>query len=160
MGQEWAWALCKSELSLQEKVDVADVPRTTVTITKLKAFLDFYLGCNKEKSPSTTVAVIDNGVDGTLSTLSERIIDGQSLVEDFDGHESPWWLASHPHGTQMASFIHQLDPCCGLYIVKVCDGSGGIDADILAEVCLWHPQRYRCAGLIEIGNKESSREES
>ena len=80
------------------------------------------------------MAIIDNGIDGTLSILSRTIIDGISFVEDYKGRESPWWLAYHPHGTQMASFIHQLDPCCGLYIAKVCDQSTSIDPDDVAQV--------------------------
>ena len=108
--------------------------RTTVTITKLKKFLDFYTSCDRDSYEHTKVAIIDNGIDGTLSSFSKIIIDGVSLVEDHNGHESPWWLASHPHGTQMASFIHQLDPFCYLYIAKVCDESVSIDADLVAQV--------------------------
>ena len=107
-----------------------------MTITKLKHFLNFYASCDRDNFQPTRVAIIDNGIDGTLSSLSRRISDGISLVEDWEGRESPWWLASHPHGTQMASFIHQLDPFCELYIAKVCDESTGIDPDLVAQVRL------------------------
>ena len=121
-----------------EEVNITDFQRTTYTITKLKNFHDFYAGCNKTRGDDQRikVAVIDTGVDGTLSTLSECILDGVSLVEDFEGRESPWWLASHPHGTQMASFIHQLDPFCYLYVIKICDEYGGVHGDTLAQVRL------------------------
>ena len=105
-----------------------------MTITKLKNFLNFYASCDREHCQRTKVAIIDNGIDGTLPSLSRRIVDGISFVEDWEGRESPWWLASDPHGTQMASFIHQLDPFCDLYIAKVCDESTGIDPDLVAQV--------------------------
>ena len=34
----------------------------------------------------------------------------------------------------MASFIHQLDPFCELYIAKVCDEASGVDPDLVAQV--------------------------
>ena len=64
----------------------------------------------------------------------ESIRTGCSLVEDYEGHESPWWLASDPHGSQMASFIRQIDPRCSLYVAKVCDGSSGIQPARIAQV--------------------------
>ena len=64
------------------------------------------------------VAIIDRSI-GALSTCLEK---GKSFVEfgtENGDRESPWWLASDPHGTQMASIIHELDPLCKLYVAKV-----------------------------------------
>jgi hypothetical protein len=55
--------------------------------------------------------------------IGRQIVDGQSFV--YDGFsESPWWYASVPHGTQMASLLCSIDPCCELYVAKVGDAIG------------------------------------
>jgi len=67
------------------------------------------------------VAIIDNGVDQILSSLSKNITKGQSFVERYtttENRESPWWIAADPHGTQMASLVLDANPCCELYIAK------------------------------------------
>ena len=110
-----------------------NVTRTTLT-TKITKFLNFYKAYGQTGRVDTKVAIIDNGVDSTLPTLSKAVIAGVSLDEDFSGRQDPWWLASHPHGTQMANFVHQLDPFCHLYIAKVCDQATCIDPDIVADV--------------------------
>ena len=132
----------------QHKPDNANVARNTLTITKLKRFLDFYKDCQGDGSPMTNVAIIDNGIDGTLPILRGRIINGLSLVEDNQGYESAWWLPSHPHGTHMASFTHKLDPCGGLYIIKVCEGVSGIDADVVSS---WQSDFHGRAWLTKQG---------
>ena len=65
------------------------------------------------------IAVIDTGVDSTLEGISEYIEQGQSFVTSNGWRESPWWVASDPHGTQMATIIRRLDPLCKLLIAKV-----------------------------------------
>ena len=133
---KWVKVHCRSKIfKIPSLTRNADVIRTTLTITKLKKFIDFYGNYSRGDRQITKIAIIDNGIDTTLSSLSRRIVDGHSYVEDFEGRESPWWLASHPHGTQMASFIHQLDPFCGFYIAKVCDDTTGVDPDLVAQVC-------------------------
>jgi hypothetical protein len=74
--------------------------------------------------------LIDSGVIVVENTIPEgkkgnrhianQIIEGKSFVYD-GSYESPWWHASIPHGTQMASLICAIDPCCELYIAKVGD---------------------------------------
>ena len=59
---------------------------------------------------------------------------GFSFVESFEGRESPWFIASHRHGTQMACLIHELDPFCAFYIAKICEDSTSVDPEILAKV--------------------------
>ena len=97
-------------------------------------FLNFYTGYQQDRETNIKVAIIDNGVDSTLPTLSKAVKAGVCLDEDFLGHQDPWWLASHPHGTQMANFIHQLDPFCHLYIAKVCDETTRVNPDKVADV--------------------------
>ena len=105
-----------------------------MAITKLANFLNFYKAYGQTRRIDIKVAIIDNGVDSTLPTLSNAVQAGVSLDEYDSGCQDPWWLASHPHGTQMANFVHQLDPFCHLYIAKVCDQDTGIDPDIVADV--------------------------
>ena len=104
---------------------------------RLEKFLNFYTSYHNEKHVPIKVAIIDNGLDITLPSLSRTIIEGVCLVENYEGHESPWWLATDPHGTHMASFIHQLDPFCELYIAKVSNGPFGFHPERVAEVSKW-----------------------
>jgi hypothetical protein len=54
------------------------------------------------------------------SHIASQIVDGKSFV--YEGSlVSPWWHASVPHGTQMASLICAIDPCCQLFVAKVGD---------------------------------------
>lgn len=75
------------------------------------------------------VCLIDSGVVVVENNTTEKlhigaqIVDGQSFVYE-DSSESPWWHASVPHGTQMASLICSIDPCCELYVTKVGDDVG------------------------------------
>jgi hypothetical protein len=71
------------------------------------------------------VAIIDNGIDASIAKIWDRVAASQSFVEEdrINGtRESSWWLASDPHGTQMASIILDIDPRCQLYIAKVGTG--------------------------------------
>jgi hypothetical protein len=67
----------------------------------------------------TRVAIIDNGVDAGITKIWDRVAESQSFVEFNETRESTVWLASHPHGTQMASIVIDIDPRCLLYIAKV-----------------------------------------
>jgi hypothetical protein len=60
---------------------------------------------------------------------------GKSFVHR-GSRESPWYIPSHPHGTQMAQFVRMLDPSCDLYIAKVCDNTSDIQVANVIEVCL------------------------
>lgn len=87
----------------------------------LQSIAGIQAGAASQKHPPVKVAIIDNGVDRILSTLSERIKKGQSFVENNragERRESPWWIAADPHGTQMASTVLEVNPCCDLYIGK------------------------------------------
>jgi hypothetical protein len=79
------------------------------------------LTTDKQKSDfATRVAVLDTGVDISNELLKGQIEKGFSFVEFGDPPcESPWWLASDHHGTQMASVIRAIDPNCKLFIAKV-----------------------------------------
>jgi hypothetical protein len=94
--------------------------RKLVTLEKLEQFLPFYRAKQQKKdgkirpvSP-VKIALIDTGVN--KSSVSQ-VRKGVSYVHN-SKRESPWWLAIHPHGTQMANLICQIDSYCELYIAK------------------------------------------
>ncbi|RFU78593.1 peptidase s8 s53, subtilisin kexin sedolisin [Trichoderma arundinaceum] len=66
-----------------------------------------------------------NGQWSNNKTLFSRIKEGQSFVDD-GNRVSQWFLASDPHGTQMARLICSIDPCCDLYVARVSKGRSGI----------------------------------
>jgi hypothetical protein len=86
----------------------------------------------------TKVALIDNGIlnvspkrpeditqgeqTRAKGDISGRIMGGESFVHKDGGKISPWFIASDPHGTQMANLICAIDPLCELYIAKVGEG--------------------------------------
>ena len=112
----------------------------------LEPFLKFYRGLTlpdtsltntgPEVDFSTKIAILDTGVDISHSFLRDSIQGGVSFVEyGEESRESPWWLASDPHGTQMASLIHNLDPKAKLFIAKVgIDRRHVIDPEKIYEV--------------------------
>lgn len=115
---------------------MADHARPEI-IEKLQTFKNFYVNRSAvEIYRPTRVAIIDNGVAKHGSSFSNKIINGTSLVEDNEGHESPWFVAFDPHGTHMASFVHSMDPLCHLFSAKICERSGSIDPDTVADVRL------------------------
>jgi hypothetical protein len=82
----------------------------------------------------STVALIDTGVNSSFSAN----FDSRSTSFVFTGRgESPWFCSHHPHGTQMARIISQLDPFCRLLILKVSETGRDISAERLTEVCHW-----------------------
>lgn len=88
----------------------------------------------------TRVGIIDNGIDAGVTKIWERVAGSESFVEDeTKTRESSVWLASHPHGTQMASIVTDIDPRCLLYIAKVGTGSKDlVSPDNIAEVSVAH----------------------
>lgn len=95
----------------------------------------------------TRIAVIDDGivlVENNTPTatadvhpkrnVSRQVKDGKSFVER-KGEKDPWWHATDPHGTQMASLICAIDPCSDLYIAKVTEStSSGVNMNRVAKV--------------------------
>jgi hypothetical protein len=70
--------------------------------------------------PRIKIAVIDTGVDP--ESIKCYQISGASFVTSHSG-ESPWWYSNHPHGTQMAKIITDIDPFCQLLVAKVGDST-------------------------------------
>lgn len=112
----------------------ADVRRTPKEVTDLEQFLrqdprpDIPLqslhGSGLWPHP-VRVAIIDNGIDASISKIWDRVAASRSFVEvdQVNGtREASWWIPSDPHGTQMASIIVDIDPRCQLYIAKVGTG--------------------------------------
>lgn len=92
----------------------------------------------------TRVAIIDNGVDAGINKIWDRVAESESFVEDdTKTRESSVWLASHPHGTQMASIVTDIDPHCLLYIAKVGTGKENlVSPDNIIAVSSMHHQYY------------------
>ncbi|KAL7927983.1 WD40-repeat-containing domain protein [Trichoderma austrokoningii] len=120
----------------------------------LASFIKKYCGYYTE-NPATKkikVALIDSGVvvvhdkkfdddrkseNEFGSTLANRIVGGTSLVSRDDG-EQTWWHATQPHGTQMATIICSINPCCDLYVVKVAESNSyGITGYNVAKAIDW-----------------------
>jgi hypothetical protein len=97
--------------------------RSPSVMLGLEPFLRSYRGLTPSRAASdfsARVAILDTGVDISNHLLRARIHAGVSFVEyGEESRESPWWLASDPHGTQMASLIQNMDPQCTLFIAKI-----------------------------------------
>lgn len=78
-----------------------------------------------------TVALIDTGVNPGLSAAFDPM--STSFVHTAGG-ESPWFCSHHPHGTQMARIISQLDPSCKILVIKISETGRDISAERLTEV--------------------------
>ncbi|KAG8156362.1 hypothetical protein KVR01_013814 [Diaporthe batatas] len=72
----------------------------------------------------------------TANNLWARICDGKSFVHEWD-RVSPWYLASNPHGTQMANLLCAIDPLCQLFIAKIADSHYGYSTARAAEAVAW-----------------------
>ena len=103
--------------------------------------MDFYrpfqrkqlkLECTKARR--IKVAVIANGFD--MATIGKNVVIGRSFVYDNKDRECNWFIATDPHGTQMASFITQLDPFCELYVAKVGNGRADFTEDAVVQVII------------------------
>lgn len=88
-------------------------------------------GLNAVYMPYIKVAIIDTGVDP--DSVKCFRISGASFVSSESG-ESPWWYAHHPHGTQMAKIVTDLNPFCQLPVAKVGDQKMDITSDRVAQV--------------------------
>lgn len=76
----------------------------------------------------------ENEGSASGSVLAQRIVEGISLVSR-DNEEQPWWHATEPHGTQMATLICSINPFCELYVVKVAESNAsGITGHNVAKV--------------------------
>lgn len=83
------------------------------------------------------VAILDSGVDPVLFSSQGRNIVGASFVHKSNGSkESPWWLASDPHGSHIANLVSQLDPCCDLYIAKVAESKNQLQLDQVVQASI------------------------
>ncbi|KKO96663.1 hypothetical protein THAR02_11234 [Trichoderma harzianum] len=114
----------------------------------IKNFSNYYR--DKTETRKTKVALIDSGVvvvggargehlEGNVasSDLAQRIVEGISLVSR-DNEEQPWWHATEPHGTQMATLICSINPFCDLYVVKVAESNAsGITGHNVAKAVDW-----------------------
>ncbi|KAI0465847.1 hypothetical protein F4859DRAFT_499445 [Xylaria cf. heliscus] len=69
-------------------------------------------------------------------SVSSRVKGGRSFVDE-SYKQSPWHLASNPHGTQMANLICAIDPLCELYVAKVHDGQYGMTPGRVARAIEW-----------------------
>ncbi|GAW11521.1 hypothetical protein ANO14919_008680 [Xylariales sp. No.14919] len=128
---------------------------TAIEVTKLGAYIEAYCLLQKEcedpeflmendaefpetaekeynLSPIVNVAVIDTGVDPDSIQCYE--ISGASFVPSESG-ESPWWFSYHPHGTQMAKIITELNPHCRILVAKVGDSVMDMTVDRMIQVC-------------------------
>jgi hypothetical protein len=77
------------------------------------------------------VAVIDNGFD--YESLRDFHPIGESFVYQAD-KEQNWFIPSDLHGTQMATFVTQLNPFCELYLAKVGHSRRDIKSDLVKDV--------------------------
>jgi hypothetical protein len=89
--------------------------------------------------PYIKVAVIDTGVDPG-SIKCSRIHGASFIPSGSGGGESPWWFSQHPHGTQVAKIITEIDPFCELLVAKVGDAHGDMTTERVTEV----PDSYPC----------------
>ncbi|KAM7221644.1 thermostable alkaline protease [Rhypophila decipiens] len=80
------------------------------------------------------VAVIDTGVDPDSIQCEE--ISGASFVSSESG-ESPWWFSYHPHGTQMAKVITELNPRCRLLVAKFGDSVMDMTVERVIRALKW-----------------------
>ncbi|KAL6867029.1 hypothetical protein J3F83DRAFT_761514 [Trichoderma novae-zelandiae] len=112
----------------------------------IKKFCNHYIE-SRQPPAKTKVALVDSGVvvvngvntnDSKFgSSLAKRIVEGISLVS-VDNVEHPWWHATEPHGTQMATIICSINPCCELYVVKVAESNAsGITGHNVAKAIEW-----------------------
>ncbi|KAI1128238.1 peptidase S8/S53 domain-containing protein [Nemania abortiva] len=145
-----------SLITRHEEVAIAK-KSTAVEVTHLGAYIEAYsllqIECqdldfleeNNAIFPNTTegqgnlsrivnVAVIDTGVDPDSIQCHE--ISGASFVSSESG-ESPWWFSYHPHGTQMAKVITELNPHCRLLVAKVGDSVMDMTVDRMIQAIRW-----------------------
>lgn len=95
----------------------------------------------REMPERVRVAVIDDGIDGSLEYFYNRdnIADGETFLQgQGSGNRRPgsFYATSGGHGTLMAKLICRLCPQASLYVAKIGDTKRGFTADCAAEVNL------------------------
>ncbi|KAM3509125.1 hypothetical protein MY11210_006464 [Beauveria gryllotalpidicola] len=108
-----------------------------VEVTGLDNFLVAYSIIHEEKLDAdqaaicrTKIAILDSGINRARFSFESHKVHGRSFVWTRIGAlelEAAWWLATDPHGSQMANIIAQLDPQCELYIAQIADDMGFIE---------------------------------
>ena len=78
------------------------------------------------------IAVLDNGFDHW--SLGRNVAGGETFFYQ-GSDEINWFLASDVHGTQMATFVKELNPSCELYLAKVGNSRYNVAAAKVHEVC-------------------------
>src|SRR5690242_11590981 len=73
--------------------------------------------------PEIKIAVIDSGIDTSLSIFGDRIAAGKSFYPYPNSGEckKQYYVPENEHGTQMAYFICKLFPRAKLYIARLED---------------------------------------
>lgn len=84
------------------------------------------------------VGVVDTGISSARFSIKNHVVHGRSFVwtstaKGFE-QETSWWLATDPHGSQMANIISQLDPRCIFYIAQVTDDAKYFDEGNVVKV--------------------------
>lgn len=88
------------------------------------------------------IAIIDDGINPTLSIFTDRIRMGESfhsVGESLSGRRGAFYVPSGPHGTLMAQLICKICPTVKLYIAQLevfrgQDGRRSFSAESAAEV--------------------------
>jgi subtilisin family serine protease len=103
---------------------------------------------NEGESKGTTlpikVAIIDTGVDAKHPELSGKIGRDKpfrDIAEFRDGkgitnHTFPRGEDEAPHGTHVAALLNRIAPLALIYIARVGFGSGELEPDYVAAVCM------------------------
>ncbi|KAK4450515.1 hypothetical protein QBC34DRAFT_493784 [Podospora aff. communis PSN243] len=99
----------------------------------------------QDKDMPIKIAVIDDGVDGSLLSLDDKIVTGKSFCPYANSTDlmSPYYVSSGNHGTCMATLICKLCPEVSLYVARLDErpGAGGSTRQITtksaAEAIQW-----------------------
>ncbi|KAF4626456.1 hypothetical protein G7Y89_g11703 [Cudoniella acicularis] len=94
----------------------------------------------RAKTCRTKVAILDTGVIAALFSGSGHRVTGRSFVHRNPGkyqRESPWWLATDPHGSHIANIISSLDPRCDFYIAQVGEKKNQISQEAVSKAFKW-----------------------
>ncbi|KAJ0130183.1 Oxidoreductase BOA1 [Fusarium oxysporum f. sp. albedinis] len=142
--------------------------RKPVKIASLQYFLPFYIDGHLSRHSSsgksetkTKVAILDTGIGSIFFPGSERKVTGRSFVTNSLPErelESPWWISSDPHGSQMANIIAQLDPTCELVICKVAEKRNSFHINSVTNAIKWALQQQvdiiNCSFVLYGNNNE------
>lgn len=80
----------------------------------------------KEEDMAIKIAIIDDGVDGSLLSLDNKIVAGKSFCPYANSTDlmSPYYVSSGNHGTCMATLICKLCPEVKLYVARLDERPG------------------------------------